>query len=59
MNTGYQSNPNRNTHYHYLPVEGCEDCEYNVALDGDNASACPDCTIYGDAEKVVEEGGAS
>ena len=38
--------------YHYLPVEGCEDCEYNVKNDGGKAAACPDCTMYGGAEKV-------
>lgn len=38
--------------YAYLPVDGCEQCEYNIEAVGDDAGACDECIAYGDAEKV-------
>ena len=29
----------------YLPVEGCEECEFF-------GTACPECILYGEAEKT-------
>ena len=29
----------------YLPVEGCEECEFFEA-------ACPECILYGEAKEV-------
>ena len=29
----------------YLPVEGCEECEFF-------GTACPECILYGEAEKA-------
>ena len=31
----------------YLPVEGCEECEFFEA-------ACPECILYGEAKKVED-----
>ena len=31
----------------YLPVEGCEECEFFE-------TACPECILYGEAEKVED-----
>ena len=32
----------------YLPVEGCEECEVFE-------TACPECILYGEAEKVEDD----
>ncbi len=41
--------------YVYLPVDGCEDCEYNIEALGEEAGACNECIAYGEAEKVEVE----
>ena len=32
----------------YLPVEGCEECEFFE-------TACPECILYGEAKKVEDD----
>ncbi len=35
--------------WEYLPVEGCEECEFFE-------TACPECILYGEAKEVSDSG---
>ena len=38
--------------YRFVPVDGCEDCEYNIEAFGEDTTACDECILYGEAVKV-------
>ena len=38
--------------YYAKPVDGCEECELLVDLYGNEATACNECVVYGEAELV-------
>ena len=38
----------------YLPVEGCEKCEFFETEIKWSLRACPECILYGEAKKVED-----